>query len=103
MGPQLRVVPDALVGPILDEAKRILAEIGVEVRGQRMRQLLLDRGLQIARTADGAERILFPPEVVDRAIETTPKSFALYDRDGTPYAALGDNKRHLFPGSSGLP
>ena len=102
MRPQLRVVPDALVGPILEEAKRILAEIGVEVRGQRMRQLLLDRGLKMARTADAAERILFPPEVVDRAIETTPKTFALYDRDGTPYTELGGDKVHFVPGSSGL-
>ena len=78
MRPQLRVVPDALVGPILDEAKRILSEIGVEVRGQRMRQLLLDRGLKMARTADAAERILFPPEVIDRAIETTPKSYTVH-------------------------
>ena len=33
MRPRLRVVPDELVTPILDEAKRILAEIGIEVRG----------------------------------------------------------------------
>lgn len=37
MRPQLRVVPESLITPILDEAKRILAEIGVEVRGARLR------------------------------------------------------------------
>lgn len=102
MRPQLRVVPDSLVVPILDEAKRILAEIGVEVRGQRMRELLLDSGLKMARTADAAERVLFPPEIVERAIETAPKTFPLYDRDGAPYTALGGNKVHFVPGSSGL-
>ena len=102
MRPQLRVVPDHLVTPILDEAKRILAEIGVEVRGARLRQRLLDHGLRLARTADEAERVLFPPEVVDRAIASTPKSFALYDRDGNPYTELGGDKVHFVPGSSGL-
>ncbi len=102
MRPQLRVVPDHLVDPILDEAKRILAEIGIEVRGARLRERLLAQGLKLARTADDAERVLFPPEVVDRAIETAPKSFPLYDRDGAAYTRLGGDKVHFVPGSSGL-
>jgi trimethylamine---corrinoid protein Co-methyltransferase len=96
------VVPDHLIGRILDEAKSILAEIGIEVRGARLRDRLLDHGLKLARTADDAERVLFPPEVVDQAIATTPKRFQLYDRDGTPYTELGGDKVHFVPGSSGL-
>ena len=89
MRPRLRVVPDELIAPIIGEAERILAEIGVEVRGARMRQRLLDHGLKLARTADDAERVLFPPEVVRRAIAAAPKAFPLYDRDGAPYTELG--------------
>ena len=85
MKPRLRVVPDELVQPILEEAKRILAEIGIEVRGARLRQRLLEQGLRLARTADDAERVLFPAEFVERAIESAPKSIALHDRDGRPY------------------
>lgn len=102
MRPQLRVLPEQLIGPILDEAKKILAEIGVEVRGARLRERLLDHGLKLARTADDAQRVLFPPAVVERAIETTPKRFPLYDRDGASYTQLGDDKVHFVPGSSGL-
>jgi trimethylamine--corrinoid protein Co-methyltransferase len=102
MKPQLRVVPDHLINPILDEAKKILAEIGIEVRGAPLRERLLAHGLKMARTADDAERVLFPPEVVDRAIETVPKRFSLYDRDGAPYTELGGDKVHFVPGSSGL-
>ena len=102
MRPQLRVLPDQLIDPILDEAKRILAEIGVEVRGAALRQRLLDHGLKLSRATDDTERILFPPEVVDRAIETTPKRFALHDRDGAAYTELGGDKVHFVPGSSGL-
>ncbi|HEY2274818.1 MAG TPA: trimethylamine methyltransferase family protein [Steroidobacteraceae bacterium] len=102
MRPKLRVIAPELVAPIIVEAKRILAEIGVEVRGARLRELLLGQGLRLARTADDAERMLFPPEVVERAIESAPKSIALFDRDGAPYAELGGDRVHFVPGSSGL-
>ncbi len=102
MKPRLHVVPDSLVTPILDEAKRILAEIGIEVRGEILRRRLLDHGLKLARTADDAQRILFPPDCVDRAIATAPRTFPLFDRDGRPYTELGGDKVHFVPGSSGL-
>jgi len=102
MRSQLRVVPEELVAPILAEAKRILAEIGIEVRGTRLRERLLDHGLKLARTADDAERMLFPAAVVERAIESAPKTIALHDRTGAPYTELGGHKVHFVPGSSGL-
>src|SRR5262249_61533464 len=102
MRPRLRVVPDDLVTPILDEAKRILAEIGIEVRGARLRERLLAQGLRLARTADDAERVLFPAECVDRAIASAPKSIPLHDRDGAPYTELGGGKVRFLPRSSGL-
>src|SRR5215469_8871135 len=102
MRPRLRVVPDDLVTPILDEAKRILAEIGIEVRGAGLRERLLAQGLKLARTADDAERVLFPAECVERAIESAPKSIPLHNRDGAPYTELGGDKVHFVPGSSGL-
>lgn len=102
MRPLLRVVPDHLLAPILSEAKQILAEIGVEVRGAALRQRLLDHGLRLAHTNDEAGRVLFPPEVVDRAIETAPKIFPLHDRDGAKYTELGGNRVHFVPGSSAL-
>ena len=89
MRPRLRVVPDDLVTPILDEAKRILAEIGIEVRGARLRERLLAQGLKLARTVDDAERVLFPPDCVERAIESAPKSIPLHDRDGALHTVRG--------------
>ncbi len=99
MRPTINVLSGDLIGRILAEAKRILAEVGMEIRGPRMRQRLLDHGL---KTADGANRVLFPPEVVDRAIASAPKSFTLYDRDGRPHAEIGGYNVHFVPGSSGL-
>ena len=99
MRPTLNIVSAELCARVLDEAKRILAETGMEIRGPTMRQRLLDHGLRTA--ADGV-RILFPRETVDRAVATAPKSFTLYDRDGRPHAELGGDNVHYVPGSSGL-
>ena len=99
MRPTLNVITPELCARVIAEAKRIMAETGMDIRGARMRQRLLDPGLKT--TANGA-RVLFPPEVVERAIATAPKSFTLYNRDGLPHAELGGNNVHYVPGSSGL-
>jgi trimethylamine--corrinoid protein Co-methyltransferase len=97
--PSIRALDDDLIVRIVEEAKRILSETGVEVRGPVLRERLLDAGLPLDPTG---ERLLFPHEVVDRAIEQAPSSFTLYDRDGEPHADLGGDRVHFVPGSSGL-
>ena len=98
MRPTLNVLSDELIERILDEAMDILASVGMEIRGPAMRQRLLDAGLP----TDPAGRVLFPREVVERAIETAPSSFILHDRDGNPHADIGGDRVHFIPGSSGL-
>jgi trimethylamine---corrinoid protein Co-methyltransferase len=99
MRPRLEILEPDLIDAIVDEAKRLLAEVGMEIRGAGLRARLLDAGLPLDAT--GA-RVLFPPDVVERAIASTPRSFVLYDRDGRPHADLGDDRVHFVPGSSGL-
>jgi trimethylamine---corrinoid protein Co-methyltransferase len=96
--PTLNVLSDELMDRILDEAMDILASVGMEIRGPVMRQRLIDAGLP----TDPAGRVLFPRDVVERAIETAPSSFILYDRDGEPHADIGGDRVHFIPGSSGL-
>lgn len=98
MRPYLRVLSDELIDQIIDEAKRVLAETGMEIRGPEMRRRLLAAGLP----ATPSGRVLFPRDVVERAIATAPSSFLLYDRDGNPHADLGGDRVHFVPGSSGL-
>ena len=43
-------------------------------------------------------RVLFPRDVVERAIASAPRSFTLYDRDGNPHADLGGDRVHFVPG-----
>jgi trimethylamine--corrinoid protein Co-methyltransferase len=97
--PTLNVLDEALIVRILDEAKRILAEYGMEIRGEALRRRLLDHGLE---AAPASGRILFPPEIVDRAVGSAPGSFTLYDRDGDAAAELGGEEVNFVPGSSGL-
>jgi trimethylamine--corrinoid protein Co-methyltransferase len=98
MRPSLSILEPDLIARILDEAKRILAEVGMEVRGAGLRQRLLDHGLP----QDANGRVLFPRDVVEKAIETAPSAFTLFDREGNPHADIGGDRVHFVPGSSGL-
>ncbi|MBF8289535.1 MAG: putative trimethylamine methyltransferase [Chloroflexi bacterium] len=99
MRPTIRVLEPALIGRILDEAMRVLATTGIEVRGAELRRRLQEHGLPLDVRG---ERVLFPQEVVEQAIRTAPRSFVLHDRDGNPHADLGGDRVHFVPGSSGL-
>lgn len=99
MRPTLQVIDDSLITRIIDEAKQILAEIGIEVRGPQLKARLLAHGLP---TDQSGKRILFPSAIVDAALATAPSHFTLYDRDGNPFTEIGGDKVHFVPGSSGL-
>lgn len=99
MRPTLHVLSDDLIARIVDEAKRVLAETGMEIRGPEMRRRLIEAGLP---TDASGSRVLFPRDVVERALATAPASFQLFDRDGNPHADLGGDRVHFVPGSSGL-
>jgi len=62
MRPTIQMLEPELIARILGEAKRIMAETGMEIRGAKMRQRLIDAGLP----TDPSGRVLFPAEVVER-------------------------------------
>ena len=98
MRPSLQILDDELIDRIVDEAMRVLAEVGMEIRGKEMRRRLLDHGLPTNATG---ERVLFPRDVVEAAIASAPSSFWLYDRDGAPHADIGGDRVHFVPGLVG--
>ena len=59
MRPSLNVLSDDQINRILAEARRLMAEIGMEIRGETMKARLLDSGL---KTDAGGKRILFPAD-----------------------------------------
>ena len=97
--PSLNILEPELIGRIVDEAKRVLAEHGFEIRGREMRRRLIDAGLP--QRDDG--RILFPRDDrrggdPDRAVVVPCCSTAA----AQPRADIGDDRVHFIPGSSGL-
>ncbi|GAG97939.1 unnamed protein product, partial [marine sediment metagenome] len=64
MRPTLNIISDDLITRIVNEAKRILAETGMDIRGAKMRKRLLDHGL---KTDSEGKRILFPEDLVESA------------------------------------
>lgn len=102
MRPTIHVISDEQIAQVIAEAKRILAEVGIEVLGPRLRERLQELGLEQRDTVGDGQRMLFPPEVVERALASAPRAFTLYTRDGRPHAQLGGDNVHFVPGSSGL-
>ena len=50
MRPSLSILDAELIERIVDEAKRVLAEVGMEIRGPEMRRRLLEHGLPLDAT-----------------------------------------------------
>ena len=98
MRPFLSVLDERTVEDIEAEAIRILEAIGVFVEYDPARALLLDGG---AREGEGG-RIRIPPDLVERALGTAPRSVALYDREGAPAARLEGDRVHFDPGSAAI-
>ena len=98
MRPGLNILEPEQIGRIVDEAKRVLAEHGFEIRGPEMRRRLIAAGCP--EREDG--RILFPRDIVEAAIASAPESFRLFDRAGDERADIGGDRVHFIPGSSGL-
>ena len=95
--PSLRLLDSSLVEKMINEARTVLAEIGIEFLGERARQLLDEKGV---KQKDG--RHLLPSSLIDEALESVPSSFTMYDRDGAAVAELGKGGVNFVPGSSAL-
>jgi trimethylamine--corrinoid protein Co-methyltransferase len=99
MQPKLDLLPQDLVGRILDEAFQLLMSPGVKVQSSEARKLLAEAGVQV----NEADEVVHIPEAVARqALETVPHEFFLYNRDGDPVVRYGGDAVHFDPGSSGV-
>jgi trimethylamine--corrinoid protein Co-methyltransferase len=99
MRPRVRFLDDALVARILDEARSLLAELGVEIHNPAVIALLGDHGAQVDRAACRAR---IPGTLVDRAVASVPPSFRLHDTLGRQTHAFGDHAVYFTPGSAAI-
>ncbi len=99
MQPKMELLSDELVGRVLDEAYQLMLNPGIKVQSAEARQLLAEAGAQVS--AD-SEVVKIPQKVVEKALETVPHVFTVYDRLGNPSVTYGGDVVQFDPGSSGV-
>jgi trimethylamine--corrinoid protein Co-methyltransferase len=97
--PAVRFLSETLCDRILDEAREVLREVGVEVGDPEVIDLLLSGG---ATKDPSSGRVHIGADLVDRSVESAPGAFTLHDRDGAVRADLGGMRIHFTPGSAAI-
>src|SRR5512136_1963662 len=99
MQTKINLLSDELVKRILDEAYQLMMNPGIKVQSPEARELLASAG---ARVDEANEVVHIPDPVARMALQTAPKQFYLYDRNGQPTVNYGGDAVHFDPGSSGV-
>lgn len=99
MQPNISLLTEELINQILDEAYQLLIKPGIKVQSPAAMKLLEEAGARVDKEAEVAH---IPEKIVNRALETVPHEFHLYDRYGNPKITYGGNAVHFDPGSSGV-
>jgi trimethylamine--corrinoid protein Co-methyltransferase len=99
MRPILRLLDEPLIDRILAEARDILATLGVEIHNPGILALLADHGAPVDREKC---RACLPGDLIDKALQTSPRSFKLYDVFGRETHDLGGHNVYFTPGSAAI-
>jgi trimethylamine--corrinoid protein Co-methyltransferase len=99
MRPKLTLLSDEIIARILEEAFELLRCPAVKVQNPEARELLASAGAKI----DPETHVTgIPKTLVQKALESAPREFYLYDYDGNPAVHYGGDDVHFDPGSSGI-
>ena len=99
MRPTVRFLNDELIKQIIDEAVNILGTLGVEIHNKEILSLLSDHGCKVDMDRFHAA---LTEESIQKALETAPKSFKLYDVLGNQTHDLAGHNVYYTPGSTAL-
>ena len=99
MQPKLTLLSDELIPRILEEAYELLQCPGIKVQNPEARDLLATAG---AKLYPENQVIGIPAALVQKALDSAPREFYLYDYDGNPVIHYGGDSVHFDPGSSGI-
>lgn len=97
--PRVQFLDPALIPRIWEEALGILENPGVVFQWAPALELLAAHGAEVNFETSTAH---FPAQLVERALQTAPHEFYLYDAGGAPRVRYGDDAIHFDPGSSAL-
>ena len=99
MRPVVKFLGDALLENIIFEARSLICRLGVEIHNDGIRSMLSDHG---AKVDAGTSRVFLTDEIIDKALETAPGSFRLYDVLGRETLDLSGYNVYFTPGSAAI-
>jgi len=97
--PTVRFLTDELMQKIVSEATQILSVLGVEVHNKTILDMLSSHGCPIDIKRSHA---VLTHEIIEKALQATPKSFGLYDVTGKQTHDLSGSNVYFTPGSTAL-
>jgi len=99
MRPTLRLLDDRLIGKIVGEARMLLCTLGVTIQNGDVLAMLGDHGAGVDLEKQHAR---LTDEIIDRALESAPSSFRLYDVLGNETHDFSDTNVYFTPGSAAI-
>jgi trimethylamine--corrinoid protein Co-methyltransferase len=99
MRPKIKFLNDELIEKIISEAKEILCTLGIEIHNKGIVTLLADYG---AKVDIDKSHVVFTEELINKSLETVPRSFKLYDVNGKQTNDFSGYNVHFTPGSAAL-
>jgi trimethylamine--corrinoid protein Co-methyltransferase len=99
MRPGVSFLGKELLERIVSEARTVLRELGVEIHNPGVVSLLSDHG---AKVRADSNRVLLTDDIIDRALETAPGGFTLYDTLGQNGQELSGHQVHFTAGSAAI-
>ena len=97
--PKLEFLSTETVGRAIDEAYELLWDPGVRVHYDEALRLLADAGATVDMESMVAK---IPRDLAEKAVDTAPSSFYLYNFDGEPMVHYGGDDVHYDPGSAAI-
>jgi len=99
MRPVVKFLSDELIERIISEAREVLCQLGVEIHNRSILSMLQEHG---AKVEIDRYHVLLTDEIIDRALETVPGSFKLYDVLGNKTHKFFGYNVYFTPGSAAL-
>jgi len=97
--PKLEVLSKEDTKAIIEAAYDFLEDFGVMVDNEEALSILADAG---AKVDLGSKTAYIPAHMIDKALETAPSSFTVYDREGNNPVAMKEDNIYFCPGSVAL-
>ncbi len=98
IGGMYKPLSEADLRRIYDTALDLLEKLGIGEVPERLRNDLL----AVGAVDNGMGRVLFPPELVEEAIDQAAKTFTLYGRDPKRSIEVGGNKVYFGTGGAAV-